>query len=1435
MTVTRALGGDDGVVSSQLDDAVIAGTAEPLQPLELRVTGPGIDRVLATLSPDADGEFSYALRGADFRALGQGSGYELTLTQTDAAGNTSMLSESFAIDTVAPAAPVIDVAGGDDQTISTVTGDSLISGRAEPGQTVTLFLRDVYGSEEELGSAIADADGIYSYTIASADLADLPQGSGLQLLARVSDSAGNVSVSESYTITVDTEAPEAPVISSGGGVDGVLTSVDGDGVISGTTEAYATVTVKAEDWSGATVELGEATGDSDGRVHHDAVAGNVVFPRPGSAPFLGSDHRWCGNTTVSSEFSATIDTIAESSPEVSAVGGIDGVISSQAGDRTIRGQAEAGRAVLLSVEVPARGRAAGYRLDLGSVTPAADGEYALVLTDDQLRNLGEGTGYQLFAEQADVVGNIGRSVAFDFAIDTVSPTAPVLTSVGGIDLTISSVSGDAEVLGRAFANADVVLSGSNDGENYFPIATVMADGTGEFSYALTQAEVDAFEQGSNLYVKATVTDAAGNSASSEPFRFSVDTVAPVMTVTRALGGDDGVVSSQLDDAVIAGTAEPLQPLELRVTGPGIDRVLATLSPDADGEFSCTLRGADFRALGQGSGYELTLTQTDAAGNTSMLSESFAIDTVAPAAPVIDVAGGDDQTISTVTGDSLISGRAEPGQTVTLFLRDVYGSEEELGSAIADADGIYSYTIASADLADLPQGSGLQLLARVSDSAGNVSVSESYTITVDTEAPEAPVISSGGGVDGVLTSVDGDGVISGTTEAYATVTVKAEDWSGATVELGEATGDSDGRFTTTLSQATLSSLGQGLRRFWAQITDGAGNTTVSSEFSATIDTIAESSPEVSAVGGIDGVISSQAGDRTIRGQAEAGRAVLLSVEVPARGRAAGYRLDLGSVTPAADGEYALVLTDDQLRNLGEGTGYQLFAEQADVVGNIGRSVAFDFAIDTVSPTAPVLTSVGGIDLTISSVSGDAEVLGRAFANADVVLSGSNDGENYFPIATVMADGTGEFSYALTQAEVDAFEQGSNLYVKATVTDAAGNSASSEPFRFSVETLPPVSPTFSNLALVNGIESLILDSSAATNDLVVNGFAPGANRVELTIAGTTLTTLADVNTSGEWSLRISAEHLPASQVQRQETISAVAINRHDARSDAMTKQLLVDTIAPSIAEMIQDRNTVRFVFTEVVSIPEELEATKLKVRSGTRSIDILSLEATVNSSGTTELVAELAEEPGFDKSLKVTYSGTAIHDSLANLLAQFTNQPVTTLISDQSISGLHYTYRDVILSGEQAPDSEMVIGDENKSLAEIATDLDVPLELLAQANPGLELDVQLSNGTKVFVPGPSVVGNDYSNIITGNDHNNVLIGGRGRDVLTGAEGRDTFAYQSLSESLLWDSYSSSLAHDIITDLEVGTDVIDAPQAVMPSDILRISTTMLVRLVVISLLII
>ncbi|MFL0770836.1 MAG: bluetail domain-containing putative surface protein, partial [Prochlorococcus sp.] len=83
-----------------------------------------------------------------------------------------------------------------------------------------------------------------------------------------------------------------------------------------------------------------------------------------------------------------------------------------------------------------------------------------------------------------------------------------------------------------------------------------------------------------------------------------------------------------------------------------------------------------------------------------------------------------------------------------------------------------------------------------------------------------------------------------------------------------------------------------------------------------------------------------------------------------------------------------------------------------------------------------------------------------------------------------------------------------------------------------------------------------------------------------------------------------------------------------------------------------------------------------------------------------------------------------------------------------------------------------------------------------------------------------GNDYSNTIIGNSADNILSGGNGPDTITGQEGRDTFQINSLNESKLWDSQSSSFAYDIITDFEIGKDIIDAPYQVASSDIVRVS---------------
>jgi Ca2+-binding RTX toxin-like protein len=67
-----------------------------------------------------------------------------------------------------------------------------------------------------------------------------------------------------------------------------------------------------------------------------------------------------------------------------------------------------------------------------------------------------------------------------------------------------------------------------------------------------------------------------------------------------------------------------------------------------------------------------------------------------------------------------------------------------------------------------------------------------------------------------------------------------------------------------------------------------------------------------------------------------------------------------------------------------------------------------------------------------------------------------------------------------------------------------------------------------------------------------------------------------------------------------------------------------------------------------------------------------------------------------------------------------------------------------------------------------------------------------------------GNSANNKIVGNSAANILTGGAGADLQTGSGGADTFRFIALSDSSL-----TSL--DQITDLSIGTDILDAPTAV------------------------
>ena len=854
---------------------------------------------------------------------------------------------------------------------------------------------------------------------------------------------------------------------------------------------------------------------------------------------------------------------------------------------------------------------------------------------------------------------------------------------------------------------------------------------------------------------------------SSVFPCSVDLTAPDISLS-SLGGSDQIISSIVGDSTVTGQAEPEQPLTLSVLGSGGTRQLGVITPDRNGAFTFIFGVDDLAALGQGSDFTLSLRQSDIAGNVRTFASDFIIDTIAPSAPLITAFGGADGTISGAQLDNTIRGLAEANAPVSLMLIEGSGLTSLLGSTVANESGNFVFSLSPAQLSKLPQGSGLQVVANTSDQAGNTTSSKPFNAAIDTISPDLPVITAIGGTDAVLTSVSGDQSIRGTATPYSSVLLQTE-IDGNTVNLGSTLVNGQGLFSYVLSSSNLTSLGQGLRRFWAVISDLAGNQSKSVTASATVDTIPESFPVITSVGGSDRIVSSLSTDQKITGKASIGRPVTLNAILPASGRNAAFSLDLGIFMPDSEGNFVASLTSRNLQDLGQNPSILLYASQPDTLGNIGISEPYAFSVDTELPEVAVIKSVGGADSVITGLT-DALIVGKSTPGAEVTLLAKDSILNYHFISKVIANISGEFSYSLTQSQIDGLNQGPGCQIMAQVSDYAGNTASSSPFEFSLVTLPPAPPIFSGLVVTGSQAYLKMDAIAYQNGFTVAGTAPGASSVELRIGSKTIPTRAYVNNEGSWSIQLSPDQLPFSKVTSTTTIQAIAMNPYGAVSDISQTSLVFDTANPTILTIANEGDKVRVVFDELVSIPTSPTDSKIGLRSGSRTIGIKSLQGVTNSLGNTELVLELNETLPTNTVVRLSYFGSRITDEFGNKLSQFNNRIVTDLALNLSINSPGYAYANLMLTGNE----------------------------------------------NLFT-----IGNLYANTIYGNSGDNMIEGAGGADILTGGPGRDTFVFSSYRDSILIDPVTGNSSVDKITDFAIGTDIIDGPSFVENISLLRIES--------------
>ncbi|HHK2363149.1 TPA: Ig-like domain-containing protein [Pseudomonas aeruginosa] len=1014
----------------------LSGTAEPGSTVILT---DGNGNPIAEVTADGSGNWTYT------PSTPIANGTVVNVVAQDAASNSSPPA-TVTVDSSAPPAPVINPSNG-----------VVISGTAEAGATVTLT--DAGGNP--IGQVTADGSGNWSFTPGT------PLANGTVVNAVAQDPAGNTGPQGSTT--VDAVAPNTPVVnpSNGNLLNGTaepgstVTLTDGNGNPIGQTTADGSgnwsftpgsqlpngtvVNVTASDAAGNTSPPATTTVDSSlpsipqvdpsngSVISGTADAGNTIIITDGNGNPIGQvtadgSGNWSFTPGIPLPDGTVVNVVARSPSNVDsapAVITVDGVapaapVIDPSNGTEISGTAEAGATVILTD---------GGGNPIGQATADGSGNWTFTPGTP----LANGTVINAVAQ--DPAGNTSGPASV--TVDAIAPPAPVIDPSNGV-----VISGTAE------AGATVILTDGNGN----PIGQVTADGSGNWAFT------PATPLANGTVINALAQDAAGNNSS--PTSATVDSLAPAAPVIDPSNG-----------SVIAGTAEAGATVILT---DGNGNPIGQVTADGSGNWSFTpgtplANGTVVNAVAQ-----------DAAGNTSGPA-STTVDSVAPAAPVIDPSNG-----------SVIAGTAEAGATVIL----TDGGGNPIGQATADGSGNWTFT------PSIPLANGTVINAVAQDPAGNTSGPAS--VTVDAIAPPAPVINPSNGV-----------VISGTAEAGATVILT----DGNGNPIGQVTADGSGNWSFTpgtplANGSVINALAQ----------DAAGNT--SGPASTTVDSVAPATPVLDPSNGtvISGtaeagamVILTDGGGNPI-GQATADGSgnwsftpgtpltngtVINAVAQDAAGNTSGpVSTTVDAVAPAtpvidpsngvelsgtAEPGVRVILTDGNGNPIGQtladGSGNWTFTPGTPLAnGTVVNAVAQDPAgntsgpasttVDTVAPATPVINASNG-----SVITGTAEV------GAKVILTDGNGN----PIGETTADGSGNWTFT------PGTPLANGTVINAVAEDAAGNA--SGPASTTVDSVAPSAPLLSISA-----DGALLTGTAEPNSqvrIVVNGDT--ANPITVTVDG------------------------------------------------------------------------------------------------------------------------------------------------------------------------------------------------------------------------------------------------------------------------------------------------------------------------------------------------
>ena len=449
------------------------------------------------------------------------------------------------------------------------------------------------------------------------------------------------------------------------------------------------------------------------------------------------------------------------------------------------------------------------------------------------------------------------------------------------------------------------------------------------------------------------TDTVGYVSTNGTFAFTLDTTAPVPTISLASDTGTSATDNITNNVVLNGTAEA----NSIVTIKDGTTTIGTATASATGAWTFTPSG-----LADGV-HSFLVSQTDVAGNIGTASLAVTLDTTI-ATPALALA-------------------ADTGSSAT----DKVTSNGTINVAGIEAGATWQYSADSGTSWATGTGSNFSLigdgvksvLVRQTDFAGNVSTNAPLSFTFDTTAP-APTLAlvSDTGIS-ATDKITNNVALKGTAEANSVVTI-----NDGTTTLGTATANAAGAWSFTPT-----GLVDGAHSFSVSQTDIAGNTgtailIVTLDSTAPVPTIALVTD--SGASGTDDITNSAA----LKGTAEANSVVTIKD---------GTTI-LGTATASATGAWTFT-------PVGLADGVHSFSvNQTDVAGNTGTAnLAVTF--DTTPPVATILLVSDTGASASDGITNNVALKGTAEANSVVILK-----DGVTTLGTTTADTSGNWTLTPT---------------------------------------------------------------------------------------------------------------------------------------------------------------------------------------------------------------------------------------------------------------------------------------------------------------------------------------------------------------------------------------------------------------------------------------